>query len=370
MTRLALVTGAALRGWRLDDIVADWLPAALGRPVSRSVVRRLIMAGAVRVDGRPIRRPGMPVRDHCRLDATIDPARLPGVPSASSSAPSPPALRVLYEDDSIIAVDKPPGLPTHATADSGRPHLIGLVEAHLGADYVGVHQRLDRDTSGVVLFAKSRAANPGLARAFAERHVEKTYHALTARPGSLPPPRWTARGRIAAAGKRRMSIVGSGGQEAETRFRVIESRPGGLLVEARPLSGRKHQIRVHLADAGLPILGDDVYGPPSRGIPRLMLHAVRLALPHPLTGAPLVVESPYPRDFADALEGLGTKRKTPLPTRSASKGRNPDTRSRGTRADRGTSRRSARSGPAKASAAGSARAAPSTKSRTPGGRDT
>jgi RluA family pseudouridine synthase len=305
--RLALVTGAAHRGRRLDDVVAEWLPTALGRPVSRSVVRRLIMAGAVRVDGRPTRRPGMPVADDRRLDASVDPTRLAEIPSASSPASYPPALRVLYEDDSIIAVDKPPGLPTHATADSGRPHLIGLVEAHLGSDYVGVHQRLDRDTSGVVLFAKSRAANPGLARAFAERLVEKTYHALTARPRSLPPPRWTARGRLAAEGKRRMSTVGSGGQEAETQFRVLESLPGGLLVEARPLSGRKHQIRVHLADAGLPILGDEVYGRPSRGIPRLMLHAVRLALPHPLTGEPFVVESPYPRDFAAALEGLRTK---------------------------------------------------------------
>jgi RluA family pseudouridine synthase len=216
---------------------------------------------------------------------------------------------VLYEDDAILAVEKPAGLPTHATADPGRPHLIGLVTAYLARPantepYLGVHQRLDRDTSGIVLFAKAPSANPGLARAFAERKVEKTYHALTVRPGRQPPSRWGVRSRLAPAGKRRMTAVGSGGQEAETRFRLIESFRGGLLIEARPVTGRKHQIRVHLADAGLAILGDEVYGSASGKAARLMLHAVRLALPHPVSGEPLVIESSPPRDFEEALSRL------------------------------------------------------------------
>jgi 23S rRNA-/tRNA-specific pseudouridylate synthase len=101
-----------------------------------------------------------------------------------------------------------------------------------------------------------------------------------------------------------MTAVASDGQEAETEFRLLEPLRGGLLVEARPRTGRKHQIRVHLAESGLPMLGDDVYGTPSRGVPRLMLHALRLSLPHPLSGEPLVIESPYPADFAEVLERL------------------------------------------------------------------
>jgi 23S rRNA pseudouridine955/2504/2580 synthase len=313
--RLALVTGTAHEGLRLDDLLGQWLPPVIGRPLSRSAVRRVIMAGAVRVDGRPARRPGLVLAKKTRLEVALDPARLPPAPAPMARVD----LRVLFEDEAVLAVDKPAGLPTHATADAARPHLIALVKAHLATEadpspYLGVHQRLDRDTSGVVLFAKSLAANPGLARAFAERQVEKTYHALTVRPRSLPPSSWSVRGLLAPSGKRRMQTVATGGQDSETRFRLLESHPGGLLVEAAPLTGRKHQIRVHLADAGLPILGDDVYGAASARASRLMLHAVRLALPHPLNGKPLVVESKYPPDFADTLAGLKATRPAPVAT--------------------------------------------------------
>lgn len=263
------------------------------------------MAGAVRVEGRPVRRPGMVVGARKRLEAAVDPDRLaPTAPAVRAET-----LRVLYEDDVILGVDKPAGLPTHATADPERPHLIALARAYLAArghatPYLGVHQRLDRDTSGVVIFAKHALANPSLADAFARREVEKTYHALTVRPSAPPPSRWRAQGRLAPSGKRRMTSVESGGQESETLFQVLESHPRGLLVEARPLTGRKHQIRVHLADAGLAIRGDEVYGSAEGRASRLMLHAIRLALSHPLSGEPLLIESPYPRDFEDALSRL------------------------------------------------------------------
>ncbi len=229
------MSGSAHRGRRLDALLAEWLPSALGRPLSRSALRRLIMAGAVRMEGRPVRRPGMIVPIRRRLEVAVDPDRL----FPRGEAGQPKALRVLYEDEAVLAVDKPAGLPTHATADPDRPHLVGLVKAYLAArgdetPYLGIHQRLDRDTSGVVILAKAATANPGLADAFARREVEKTYHALTVRPGRLPPSRWRVQGQLAPSGKRRMVAVDSGGQEAETTFELLEAHARGLLVEARP----------------------------------------------------------------------------------------------------------------------------------------
>ena len=303
--RFALVSGSEHEGKRLDALVGAWLPSALGRTLSKSAVRRLIMAGAVRIEGRPVRRPGMIVPIRKRLEVDVDADRL----TRTARNVPPERVRVLYEDEVLLAVDKPAGLPTHETADPARPHLVGLVKAYLGRDggpapYVGVHQRLDRDTSGVVLFAKDPSANRGLADAFAGRTVEKTYHALTVRPVRLPPATWQGTERLAPSGKRGVSSVASGGQEAETLFRLLESHAHGLLVEARPRTGRKHQIRVHLAEAGLAILGDETYGAPVGRVPRPMLHAIRLALPHPLTGEAVAIESPYPRDFEQALSRL------------------------------------------------------------------
>jgi RluA family pseudouridine synthase len=224
-------------------------------------------------------------------------------------APQPASLAVLYRDAVLLAVDKPPGLPTHATADPSRPNLVARAKAMLAGPedpdpYLAVHHRLDRDVSGVVLFATDRAANAGLSRAFMGREVEKVYHAITVRPRGEVPERWTARDRLAAAGKRRVVRAGSLGLSAETRFRVLERWARGLLVEAVPLTGRKHQIRAHLALGGLPILGDLTYGAPPRSAPRVMLHATQLALAHPTSGAPLVIAAPYPEDFREALRSL------------------------------------------------------------------
>jgi RluA family pseudouridine synthase len=304
LRRLSLTTTREHEGRRLDALLLAWLGEALARPLSRSAVRRLVMAGAVRVQGRPLRRPGLAVRAGQRIAVVVDLQRL--VPAA---APEASSLKVLYADEVLLAVDKPPGLPTHATADPSRPNLVGLVKARLARPgspepYLAVHHRLDRDVSGVVLFATRPAANPGLSRAFMGRDVEKVYHALTVRPGSDVPETWTVRDRLAPAGKRRVVRAAEEGHEAETRFRLLERHSRGLLVEALPLTGRKHQIRAHLALRGLPILGDVTYGAPRGSAPRVMLHAIRLALPHPTTGAPLVIASPYPPDFRDALLSL------------------------------------------------------------------
>ena len=312
--RLTLRTTEAHAGRRLDEVVAHWLPEALGRPLSKAKVRRLIMAGAVRVGGSPGRRPGEAlaagrlVVARVRLDLLAD-------RTSRDRTFVLTAAHVLFEDDALIAVDKPPGLPTAPTVDPGRPSLFEAVRAYLagrseGQAHPGLHQRLDRDTSGVVLFAKDPAVNPALAEAFAGRAVVKTYHALTVRPVRLPPRTWRTSSSLAGAGKgrkARVTAVRAGGVRAETDFALSQVLARGLLVEARPRTGRKHQIRVHLAEAGLAILGDDLYGgrvPPGLDVPRLMLHATRLELSHPSTGGRLVIESPHPGDFRRVLAAL------------------------------------------------------------------
>jgi 23S rRNA pseudouridine1911/1915/1917 synthase len=296
-------------GRRLDEWAREWLTRDLGRPISRSEVRRWIMAGAVRMEGAPLRRPGAPLAAGHRLEAALhhEAARRIDLEPRSLEPAD-----ILFEDAWLIAVSKPAGIPTHETVDPRRPHLVGLVTALLsgrtappslqGEVRLGIHQRLDRDTSGVILFTKDRAADAGLARQFVERGIAKTYHALTA-PG-LPAREWSARSRIS----HRPGLA----QEAETDFRLLEALPGGLLVEARPRTGRKHQIRIHLAEGGLPILGDERYGrrDEKSEVPRLMLHAVRLELRHPSTGRPLVIESPWPPDFRRVLDRL---RRAPSP---------------------------------------------------------
>lgn len=296
---LRLRVTAAEAGRRLDDALAAWLPEALAMPVSRSAVRRLIVAGVIRVDGRPVRRPGLPLTAGMRVEGAIDASRLGPARGEQEAAGRVGASRILHRDRYLLFVDKPAGLLMHATADPSRPNLYDAVKALLAEGgpepYLGTHQRLDRDTSGVVLFTLDPSANAPLADAFAAGRVAKTYHALCGRPRRRPPASWREEGPL-----------GGDGPHADTTFRVLREWADGLLVEARPATGRKHQIRIHLAGRGLPIRGDERYGGPPGT--RVMLHALRLELPHPVTGRPLAVESPYPEDFRAALVTTGPPR--------------------------------------------------------------
>jgi 23S rRNA pseudouridine1911/1915/1917 synthase len=294
--RLSRRVAAGEDGQRLDRLLETWLPEVLGGvPVSRGAVRRLVMAGAVQVGGRPQRRPGAPLRAGTRVDALLDAARLGPPPRERAAALGFGPERFLHRDAFVLAVDKPAGLAMHATADASRPNLYDLVKTQLRTEgkepYLGLHQRLDRDTSGVVLFTLDPAANAPLAAAFASGGIDKTYHALCARPASPPPSAWREAGPL-----------GGDGPLADATFRILRTLPSALLVEARPSTGRKHQIRIQLAGRGLPILGDERYGAPRRtGVSRVMLHARRLGFTHPITGAETVVTSAYPADFREAL---------------------------------------------------------------------
>jgi 23S rRNA-/tRNA-specific pseudouridylate synthase len=203
---------------------------------------------------------------------------------------------ILYQDDALLAVAKPAGVPTVPTADTSRTSLVRAVQAWLTArgerNYLSVHQRLDRETSGVVLFARASRANAGLAAAFARRQVEKTYVALTARPAQRPEDRFRAASPIE-------------GRPAVTDVAVVRRLRGGLLVEARPRTGRKHQVGIHLARAGLQFLVYDRLGCElgARAL-RLMLHARFLELDHPISSERLRLECSLPEDFRAALAAL------------------------------------------------------------------
>ncbi len=290
------------------------------------------MAGAVTIAGRPVRRPGMALEAGARLQALVDLSRLVGgsaphergggADGAAGKTPAP--IDILYRDRWLLAVSKPAGLLVHASADARRPDLFsrlrgmidqrqGAVAGPAGSPYLGLHHRLDVETSGVMLFTLDPDANEPLARAFAGHEVEKVYHAIVARPSGPAPGRWTERASLAVSGtgrRARMAAVATGGLAAETGFEVLRRFPAALLVEARPKSGRKHQVRAHLSARGLPILGDERYGGASHvsgvRVPRVMLHALSLRLRHPVTGVPLDLRCPYPRDFADVLLRLSS----------------------------------------------------------------
>jgi RluA family pseudouridine synthase len=298
----------------LDELLVVWLPDVLGRPVSKAKVRKLIMAGAVRVNGRPVRIVSKALPSGALIEAYVDVAKLFADATSRDKAFELTRDRILFEDEDLILVDKPHGLPTHATLDADRDNLFAAVARFLSKrdgivePYLGIHQRLDRDTSGVVLFTKSQRANPGLADSFAKHEVVKVYQALTgSRSTRQRQQEFTIKnylGKISSKSKRpKYGAVNADGTYAETSFRVIGEFRSGLWIEAMPKTGRTHQIRVHLAECGLPILGDELYGSDKVSAPRLMLHALRLVFPHPITKQEIAVDSPLPPEFKEYLNG-------------------------------------------------------------------
>ncbi len=289
------------------------------------------MAGAVRVKGHPLRRPGFLLPADTHLVVAVDLARIDSAERRHVPPAGLGAADILFEDDDLIAVTKPAGLQVHPSADPSLDDLFSAVKRmlasragrfHHGRDhepYLGIHQRLDVETSGLVLFTKSERANPGVAEQFEKHSVEKVYHAIAVRPSRSVPAAWVSTSRVARVGRgrrARVEAVQTGGLEAETAFKVLESMAAALLVEACPKTGRTHQIRAHLAEAGAPIFGDQRYDAPLSlagcRVTRTMLHALRLSLRHPVTGARLVIESRYPLDFQHALEAMRRARSKPV----------------------------------------------------------
>ena len=290
-------------GARLDAFLA-----AREGSLTRTAWKRVIEDGRVRVEGRVVSKPGWTLRAGTSVEASLpDPE-----PSGLVGEEIP--LTIVHEDEHLVVVDKPAGLVVHPGHGNRRGTLVqallgrGTPLAPAGGELrPGIVHRLDKDTSGLLVVAKTDLAHRALATAFAAREVSKTYLALVR--GTVHP----ASGRIdAAIGRSRrdptkMALRVPRGRPATTIYRTVESLPGHTLLEIDLVTGRTHQIRVHLASRGNPVVGDDRYGGGGRGSPqpgRLALHAARLSFRHPASGEMIRLASPLPPALVALLEQL------------------------------------------------------------------
>jgi RluA family pseudouridine synthase len=223
-------------------------------------------------------------------------------------------MQILFEDEDIIVVNKPSGLPSQGTPDPKRSHVLSELEKLKPGMKFYLHHRLDKDTSGVLLLGKSKRANAPLTNIFREHQIEKTYNALSLTKNKANiETKFDVKDHLAPVrgqGKKlmRMVKVKSGGWLAETHFKVLELFESFALIEAKPITGRTHQIRVHLAGLKLPIAGDFLYGGKCPEVPRLLLHAAELKLKHPISGSELNFKAELPKDFQSVLTRLSEKR--------------------------------------------------------------
>jgi 23S rRNA pseudouridine1911/1915/1917 synthase len=284
----------ALHGHRLDKVVVT-----LAAEFSRSHLQRLIEGGHVQVDGTVSTSASRKVLAGQRIVVDL-------VATAESRAfrPESMPLDIAFEDDALMVVVKPAGLVVHPAAGNWSGTLLnGLLAHHPGAATLpraGIVHRLDKDTSGLMVVAKTLAAATALVRAIAGREVHRAYRAIT--HGELQAGRMEIDAPVGRDPKSRtrMAIVGSG-KAARTDVDRIAVRDGASAVHCTLHTGRTHQIRVHLASRGHPLVGDLLYGGrPALGMQRQALHAVRLAFAHPLRGDRLVFDAEPPADFAAA----------------------------------------------------------------------
>ena len=317
MASFTIIAAPDASGQRLDRFLAG----AVGL-LSRSRVKSLIEQGLVRRDGRVLTEPSESVRAGATYELDV-PAPTPATPQPQN-IPFP----ILYEDADLIALDKPAGLVVHPAPGNEDGTLVNALLAHCGTSLTGIGgerrpgivHRLDKDTSGVMVVAKTQLANNALTAAFAARDLDRAYLALV---WGLPAPlAGTVEGAIGRdrRDRKRMAVVGQSGKPALTHYRTLRTWGSAVaLLECRLATGRTHQIRVHLSAAGHPVVGDSLYlrRVPAAArtlpddvrrrlldFPRQALHATRLGFAHPRTGASLSFVTPPPPDMAELLASL------------------------------------------------------------------
>ncbi len=301
----------SLPAGRLDSWLRGQFPA-----VSRGAIQRLLEEGHIRVNGRIVKPTHTP-RAGERVEVHWPEAR------PAEARPEPIPLDILYEDEALVVLNKPAGLVVHPASGHETRTLVNALLHHCqgqlsgigGVARPGIVHRLDKDTSGCMVAAKSDPTHLALSAQFASRKVEKIYQAIVC--GEMVRDRGEIRAAIARHSSHRkcMAVDEEFGREAHTTYRVLERLNGATLAEAKLHTGRTHQIRVHFKFLGYPLVGDKTYGHRQNqhleeltgyAAPRQMLHAYHLAFQHPRTGKRMQFEAPLPEDFLDALAALRT----------------------------------------------------------------
>jgi 23S rRNA pseudouridine1911/1915/1917 synthase len=285
---------------RLDKVITAHAP-----DLSRALAQRLIKDGAATVNGHPS-KPSYRVQVGDKIVVHV-PIELP-----EQILPEDIPIDIVHEDDVLLVIDKPAGMVVHPGAGHASGTLVNAVLAHCpqitdvgGAGRGGIVHRLDKDTSGLLLVAKDDGTHTALQRQFKRRQVAKTYLALV--ENQVQPSEGIIEASIGRDKRQRkkMAVVRSG-REAQTMYRAAEYFPNHTLLEVHPRTGRTHQVRVHLAWLGYPIVGDTVYGRRRQRLlkSRHFLHATRLRFTHPTTGEEVEFEAPLPQKLANVLDQL------------------------------------------------------------------
>jgi 23S rRNA pseudouridine1911/1915/1917 synthase len=286
----------ARAGIRLDRYIAEECPE-----LSRSYIQKLISEGYITVNGAEVKR-------SFRLDIGDRVSIIIPPPAASSLLAEEIPLNIVYEDSDLLVVDKPAGLTVHPAPGHPSHTLVNAILAHCphlsgvgSSGRPGIVHRLDKNTSGLMVVAKNDAAQQNISAQIKARSVAKRYLVLVV--GHLSPDRGIIEAPIGRdpGNRKRMAVV-SGGKEARTQYRVVKYMDNYTLLEVSPETGRTHQIRVHLAAIGYPVVGDEVYGTRSSFLKRQFVHAHHLGFRLPSTGEQVELNSELPPDLEEALK--------------------------------------------------------------------
>jgi 23S rRNA pseudouridine1911/1915/1917 synthase len=302
----------AYAGWRLDRALAAAVPT-----ISRERLKALIRSGAVEAEGRLVRDPATKVRGQEALRVAVPEPR----PAHNEAQDIP--LTIVFEDEHLLVVDKPAGLVVHPAAGHFDRTLVNALLHHCagklsgigGVARPGIVHRIDKDTSGLLVVAKTDVAHEGLAKQFAAHSIDRRYLAIVSGVPKASEDVIDAPLARSAVNRKKIAIVqGSRGKRAVTHWKRLKSLNDAALVECRLETGRTHQVRVHMASIGHPLAGDPVYGRLRKthgkllkelGFHRQALHAAELRFTHPVTKSRLSFTSPMPPDMQELLSALG-----------------------------------------------------------------